>query len=570
MRISKLAISTVIAAAITVGGVTVAAASDPVFTRGSYAPSKTWSWVDDESLGDTSTAAQYAQADVTGLTDADHNAGFRLRYGTGNILVAVSGTAWKIEPSQGGIVGGPFTHPANGTVKVTIDSSGEVNVLWNGATVATRTVQGSYPGRGVVPSVWQSSSGVVMTNIEAGTFGVTATPTPTSTSASPSVTSTPTPTDSVTSTPTPTVTAPTVTITPTVTAPAVTVTPTVTAPAVTVTPTVTVTGSPSPSTTPTATEPPGGARWLSGASSKYAVNGEYGDWRGEPVKIVGTWSDGDASGSEALVSMGPGTDMAGLNSSFALDIAIGAIFDGQSWSQAAAGAYNDRWERTLQNLKTKTEAVGVLPQNVYIRFAHEYNGNWVDWRVAKGQEADFRTAISRFSALRYEVFGESDAPKVVLCANEGTSGGMADPRDEFVKVDGSGRKVVDVYCVDSYNAWPPRSDATDIRNWLNRVNGGLPDSPEEHRLFAESVGVPFSVGEWSNCGPACDGGGESPNYMIEINNWFRQHAGDLDDPQPGQLIYDVQFNLWDQYAIYGSQAHQPVTASKYAELVWGE
>jgi len=288
------------------------------------------------------------------------------------------------------------------------------------------------------------------------------------------------------------------------------------------------------------------------------------------VKIVGTWSDGDSAGSQSVGSMGPGTGMADLNSSFAIDIAIGAIFDGQTWSAAATGAYNNLWLNTLNTLKSKTQDVGVLPQNVYIRFAHEYNGNWTDWKVTQGQEANFRNAIARFSTLRYQVFGETNAPKVVLCANEGTSGGMADPRDEFVKLDGLGRKVVDVYCVDTYNAWPFRSDATQIRNWLNRVDGGIPDSPEEHRRFAESQGVPFSVGEWSNCGPSCSGGGESPNYMVEINKWFRDHAGSLSNPQPGQLIYEVQFNLWDQYAIYGSQAHQPVTAAKYAELVWGQ
>lgn len=594
------ALAVVLASALAVAGVSAASAADPTFTRASFSTNTNWTWVNDSNMGNTSGAAQYAQATLSGTFDKDHAAGFRLRYSaSSNILLAVSATEWKTEPSAGTVVNGPKSLTVPGLLRVEIDASNNARIFWNGVQIGSRAIPGTYSGTGIVPSIWQSSPGLKMTNLEAGTLGTTPTPT-TSTTSTPGPTATITVTPTVTAPPV-TSTAPAVTVTPgvptvTVTAPAVTVTPTVVVtPTVTATPTTTPTTpspttespstsptspspttespTPSPSTTTPTTTPPEPARWLSGASSVYAVNGSYGSWRGEPVKIVGTWSDGDPGGSQSIGSMGPGTDMENLNSSFSLDIAIGAIWNGQTWAQAATGAYNNGWLTTLNTLKTKLAQVGVKPENTYIRFAHEYNGDWFDWKVAKGQEANFRNAIARFSSLRYQVFGETNAPKVVLCSNEGTSGGMADPRDEFVKNDGLGRPVVDVYCTDFYNAWPWRTDSTQLRNWLNRVDGGIPDSPEEHRRFAESVGVPFSVGEWSNCGVAsqcADGGGESPNFMVEINRWFREHAGSLSNPQPGQLLYEVQFNLWSQYAIYGPEGHQPVTAAKYAEQVWGQ
>lgn len=367
-----------------------------------------------------------------------------------------------------------------------------------------------------------------------------------------------------------------------------TVTATVTA---TVTPTVTVTKtvppsstSPTPTTSPSSTTPtptpsttsptptPAAVEWLSGAASKYAVDGSLATWRGEPVRIFGTWSD--AQDGSAIAGSLDDPDLNGLNSSYALDIAVGAIWGNQTWNQAANGAYDEAWLSTLTNLKKKSAAHGILPQNIYIRFAHEMNGFWVPWAVRQGQEADFRKAITRFSTLRYQVFGETNAPKVVLCPNYGTTSGYADPRDLMVKFDDSDRRVVNVYAVDTYNGYPHRDNYDQIWSWMNSAGSGVPLTIEEHRRVALANGVPFAVGEWGNCGiddpDQCGGGGgEAPAYMEAMNNYFRAHAGDLSNPQPGQFLYEIQFNLWDQYAIYGPEAHQPLTSAEYRDLTWG-
>lgn len=330
--------------------------------------------------------------------------------------------------------------------------------------------------------------------------------------------------------------------------------------------TVTLSPPPPPPTSSTAT--PAVAQWLSGASSRYAANGSFGTWRGEPAGVLGTWSDTKGC-SESACSLDY-TENKHLPSDLRLDIAVGGVWKGETWAQAAAGNFDARWRGTLNAVKAKTAALGLQPQNVFIRFAHEMNGSWVDWRVPKGQEADFRAAFIRFSNLRYEVFGETNPARLSFSPNDGTSGGLAAPKDLFVARDVRGRRVADVYAIDSYNSWPHRTDATAIWNALNNTSN--PASHESHRRLAESFGVPFAISEWGNCGIADEcggGGGESPAYVQQLNRYLRAHAGDVNNPVPGQTLYDIEFNLWPSYALYGDEANQPQTSKAYAELVWG-
>ena len=178
---------------------TVAPTPTP-YTRASFAPTTTWSWVDDSSLGSLTDNAIYAQADIVGLTDQDHNAGFRFHYASSNsnILIALSGTQWKMEPGSSG----SYSHSSSGTLRIEIVGS-TAKVYWNGSLVTTQTLPSGYSGTGVVPSIWQSSATVRMTNIEAGSLSASPTPTPTAT---PSVGPTGTPSPTPTATPTPSVT----------------------------------------------------------------------------------------------------------------------------------------------------------------------------------------------------------------------------------------------------------------------------------------------------------------------------------------------------------------------------
>jgi hypothetical protein len=315
------------------------------------------------------------------------------------------------------------------------------------------------------------------------------------------------------------------------------------------------------STTPPTTGP---ATWLSGASSSFAADGSYGTWRGEPVTVGGTWDD-SLYEETALDSLSGWQNWTG-----ALDEAIGAIWKptGESWAQAAAGAYDSRWTASLTNLKAKWGSRD--PAKLFIRFAHEMNIEG-DWSVTPGEEADFRAALTRFSTLRYQIM---PLAQIVLCTNDGTGTGI-DVRDLFVARDGQGRRVVNVYATDTYNQYPHRTSYQDIMASFNDTDSsGAPVGVEAHREFAQANGVPFAVSEWGNCGiddaSVCEGGGgEAPAYVQAFNDWARAHSGSLSDPVAGQLLYEVQFNLRKQFELFPSNA-QPQTADAYAALVWGK
>jgi len=327
-----------------------------------------------------------------------------------------------------------------------------------------------------------------------------------------------------------------------------------------VTPGATPTASGSPSgTAGTGAAPAPVIGWLSGASSDEAADGRYGRWRGAAVAIGGTWDNGDTE-QVAMNSICPGGSWAGWNKP--LDVAVGAIEvgRGETWAAAAKGAYTARWTKNLQRVKQCWGSRD--PALLYIRFAHEMNLVESRWRVRRGEEASFVRAITLYSTLRYQIL---PAAKVVLCPNDGTSPALGvDIRKLWPGKDPQGRPVADVYAVDSYNHDPHLTQADFTRRINEQYPGGVPLGIERHRRFAESVGAPFAIGEWSNDGD----GGESPLFVQAFYRWAASHAGDLNRPAAGQLLYEVHFNLWNRYAFW-PQTAQPRTAAAYRSLRWG-
>jgi hypothetical protein len=466
--------------------------ADTTYTRNAYTPLATNGWRNDAALGRTASADQYAEAKVVGLRDARYGAGFRLRYANRNsqVLVAVSGTRWMIQPSRGPALVGTFQHEPSGNLRVEIQGR-TVRVRWNGALVANRQITGTYPGRHVIGTVRQPTVGVTLRSVRASSL---------------------------------------------------------------------------PRTTPATPAPSTGGTWWSGAASDQAADGSFATWRGSAVRIGGTWTDTyDAQTDQWMICEGPWSRW-----NAPLDLAVGAIFHdhGQTWAAAARGAYTARWTAVLTRIKTcwgKRD-----PGNLYLRFAHEMNLASVPWSVRKGEEADFVAAVRLFSDLRYRIL---PAAKLVFCPNDGTDSSLGglDVRRLWPGRDAQGRRVADVFAVDSYNSWPHVTTAAAFTEKINKSSpGGTPLGLEKYRQLAASLGVPFAVSEWSNDGDPVNpgGGGESPVYVQQFNAWARAHAGDVKHPRPGQLLYEVHFNLWTQYAFW-PQTRQPRTAAAYRALVWG-
>jgi hypothetical protein len=308
-----------------------------------------------------------------------------------------------------------------------------------------------------------------------------------------------------------------------------------------------------PSAAPAA--PVGGSRpidvpangWLSGASGTGAASGAFGTWRGRPLEIAGHWSDnnqdmvhhwGLTAGFEWANYVGP------------MDVAIGAIGPGESWAQAANGAYDDRWRQSLTNLRKIRGDRGQM----FIRFAHESNGNWYPWAVDAGEVQAFKAAWARFRGLQQQLYPEA---RLVFNVNRESIGSGVDWRQTF-----PGPGMVDVYSVDYYNQWPAVASAQEWAASMDDVDQyGAPKGLEAHRAFAESQGLPLAVSEWSANADFND----SPAYIEGMYQFFRTHAGS----GPGDLLYEILFNVdgYDKkFYLFGDGLRLPQSAGAYQRL----
>ena len=287
--------------------------------------------------------------------------------------------------------------------------------------------------------------------------------------------------------------------------------------------------------------------WLSGASGDGVANGEFAAWRGSEVAIAGTWSDNNEA-MLGLWALRPGADLD--NWAGSVDNAIGGIGDGETWEQAARGAYDDRWRESLTSMR---ELWAHHSGTLYIRFAHEMNSNWYPWSVDSGSAGAFVQAWRHFRALQQEIFPEG---QLVFCVNKETVGTDVDWRTLF-----PGSDYVDVMGVDYYNAWPHVSDQTSWDASMDEVDGyGAPKGLQAHLDFARSVGLPLAIPEWS--GKAFFG--DSPAFMENMHAFFERNAGG----GAGQLLYEILFNIDmhdNDYRIFGV-TNMPNSAEAYRRL----
>lgn len=287
--------------------------------------------------------------------------------------------------------------------------------------------------------------------------------------------------------------------------------------------------------------------WLSGASGAGVPDGSFAAWRGADLGIAGTWAD-DNTGMVKLPQLRPGGEYAAWNKP--LDIAIGAIAADETWAAAAEGAYDQRWRASLTNLRMLW---GSRTAPLYIRFAHESNGNWYPWSVDADNYKDFIAAWKRFRALQLETFPSA---KLVFCLTRQSVHNGIDWRKTF-----PGARYVDVLAVDYYND-PAVTNADQWKtSMLATDSHGAPLGIERYRQFASSVGLPFAVPEWSGNAKT----GDQPAFIQGMHDFFAAHAG----TGPGELLYEILFNVVNQsdaqFSLYGS-TRMPQSAYLYQKL----
>lgn len=314
----------------------------------------------------------------------------------------------------------------------------------------------------------------------------------------------------------------------------------------------------------------GSGNWWSGQSDTSTTkDGSFATWRGRPVEIAGNWAATDTE-SNAINSIwwevGTGDPQ---HSSYAsiprVDFASGALLDNgsETWTAAANGAYDSRWMQQLQQMKLAWASR--VATNMFIRFAHEFNGNWYPWKVVPADVANFKTAWARYANLRNQYF---PGAQMVWCPNAGSSYSY-DIRTLY-----PGNQYVDVIAVDKYNNYPWVNDFTSFTTEINRTSNGGPLGLETYRQFAEQQGKPFAVSEWSNDtnpdGEYNQGGGDSPNYIQYFYDWLTVNGSQT--PQAGKVLYEILFNVTgfpDSYYSFfplGAEPGNTDAAAKYAQL----
>lgn len=286
--------------------------------------------------------------------------------------------------------------------------------------------------------------------------------------------------------------------------------------------------------------------WSAGASGEGVPDGSFAAWRGSAVPIAGTWADSNAGQLELWPLHGEYAAWTGD-----LEIAIGAIDEGESWAAAAQGAYDERWAESLRR------AAGLWagrPGTLYIRFAHEFNGNWYPWSVARDEIGDFTSAWQRFRALQLQHF---PGAKLVFSPNWESAGSFgADWRQAF-----PGDGQVDVVSTCWYNTFAFTDTPEEFQQVaLTHDSFGGPRGLQRHLEFAASVGLPWAVSEWA---PQADFG-DSTVWMEQMSAFFAAHAG----PGPGQLRYEILFNEerdGNAFALF-PDTRLPNSAEAYARL----
>jgi Glycosyl hydrolase family 26 len=285
--------------------------------------------------------------------------------------------------------------------------------------------------------------------------------------------------------------------------------------------------------------------WQSGAAGEEARNGTFGAWRGEPLGVIGVWCDTTEQAQ---------TDMTAVDRYAAylgdMDVAVGGLVKGETWQQAATGAFTQRWTTAVRNLRVKRLGKGTT----YIRIAHEMNGQWFDWSVNSANVAAYKQAYRLYASIIRKEFPEA---RLTWSPNGGNHA------DISIDAMWPGDDVVDVIGPDIYDGWPTVDSPAAWRKvaamWTD------PQSPRglaAWQIYAKRKNKPFAVPEWGL--PY----GDHPEFIKGVHAVLlanRALKGKV--PNAGRAIYDIYYNVENKFKIYNGPLTQ--SGAAYKKLTWG-
>lgn len=299
-----------------------------------------------------------------------------------------------------------------------------------------------------------------------------------------------------------------------------------------------------------------GNRWESGASCKGIADGTFGTWRGSPMTIAGTWNDASLAVQKEQWSMSSGGEYKNWTES--VDNAVGAFW-GSNWQAAARGDHD-------ANLRTALQVINNgwgNKKTVYLRYAHEFNGDWYQWKVTPADNEYFKQASIRFyNLVQTELVAKGRDAKVAWAPNSGEHNGIN------TELHWPGDQYIDVIAVDYYDWDVLNTQAKWDANFMKKGSNGGPYGIGAWQDFARRHGKPLAFSEWGTSGEKPT---ENPFFIQKMNEFMTANAGN----GPGQVVYDVYFNCTG-YGGSGGEKFQifpntvlPQTAAKYKSLKWG-
>lgn len=267
----------------------------------------------------------------------------------------------------------------------------------------------------------------------------------------------------------------------------------------------------------------------------------YESFAGRPVdkvldfQDVDTWSNQEWPGWQSDAWKGRTVVLGGS----------GVFVNGGTWAAAARGDYDSHWLTLGQRLVATGQADAVL------RGAHEFNGDWFNYRVSSADVSNFVTAWRRWVDIMRSVPGQHFTfdwnPTI------GTEA-LRHPDDAY-----PGDAWVDHIALDVYDGWYPRGwkpgvDApptTAERDavWNEIMNGerGLVWWRTFSQQHAKQLSFPeWGLRLWTEGDGLVHGGGDNPVFIDRmanvINTWNVAYAAFWEDPGKGVSDADGSSN----------------------------
>jgi hypothetical protein len=305
---------------------------------------------------------------------------------------------------------------------------------------------------------------------------------------------------------------------------------------------------------------------MSGGTDGRRVGGWYHGSSGSQVPggdaIRGLWAD---TSDEVQRNLGVLSEVSGWDG--ALDIAVGGtvLGSGETYAQAAAGAFDDRWQSAAAALAA---ARGPSTKPTFVRPWHEFNGNWYDeWEVNSQNVDDYKRAFARYAGILREAM---PAVYIVWSPNDGSH------QDLPVVQTYPGDDVVDVVAPDSYDWTPGEWTQEQVDAYIRRGTVDDPSGLESWRLFAQSHGKPMGIPEWGLC-RRTDCGGDHPAYVAAMCAWMNANANTatwglgqrIPVEASGKLLYSVYFNVVHDGDPGFTLGANPQAAQTFQSLSWG-